>query len=529
MAFSSFKEWIVSRRKDILLELDALDAIESPRAALFNQAVARISDRAVEIARSYTDSDSIKPSIVSLVRNMLEAAFPEGVPDAGPISADNPVKLYLSNALVLLGMALKSDPSIAVRALLKAPIDKLASTTQKSLGIILSIQAILSQLETETIGQGVIVPPTDPRLDSLELGLSQARDGAERMLANLSGQQSINLILSQQVQSFLSSSIDSVIQNTGSLDWLDNMTGGLIGGLLTTLQENIETIDVTQANVISFRTHYEESITGLYSDRSQVSALLLQISQLQETVSMARTKYPDLSSFRPEWLNSLLVMLALTRESRTEAARSIFEIDDVLTKDYTTLVDALTLIPQTDLSSLGPSLESIRSLLLGTSTGEGFQEQYSGTLSSTQNLLTLYYDRLNTMNTAVSVYPKASSSLLEKLFSIVKDSKMKFAEDALLSGDISSLMSLTLGELSPADAIYKEAEDFLGNDSTLILDIGKDLADSIALVTDFEQNDIQASQGFEESKAKAIATLKRDLINLDRVQSVLDKAEAQKA
>lgn len=528
MSFTKGRTWIDDRRAEIQAELDALEDLETPRSALFTQSASRITDRAVSLAEGVTDPDTVKPQLTLLVKAMLEEAFPAGLPDESPISGTNSSKQFLSEALVLLGLALKTDPGAAVRGLLKAPIEALSRAVAAGLETVTTLQSVLTQVAEEPVGQGISLRAEDPRLDSLELGLGQARDGIERILANLSGQQAVNPLLSQQVQAFLASSMDSLTAGTGSLDRLDQLTQGLTDGLLSTLQDNENIIQSLRANLASFRGGYEATATGLYADRAQVTALLTQVTRLQETVSGVREREPEVASFRPAWLNTLLTLLALTRESRTVATQNIFNEDTDLATDYQTLVDALAIVPTTDLSGLTLSMMSIRGLLLGLSTGTGFQEQYAETLLRAQDLLTIYRDRLNTVQTIVNTYPVTTSPLLERLLSIVKDSKMKFAQDALEQGDIQAFMNLSVGDLNPTDAISKEITAFLGEDADLTATLGKDLSDSLGLILAFESNDIQAAQGFEDSRKNAIAALKADLVNLDRIESVFDKAEAQK-
>lgn len=528
MSFAQGRVWIAERRADILSELDALEALETPRSALFTQAAARIADRATALASDHTDPDAAKPQLQALVTSMLEAAFPAGLPDSSPVSGSNPAKLFLSDALVLLGMALKNDPGGTVRGLLKAPVDGLTAALVTNLTAVAQIQAVLLKVAAESVGQGISLPSGDSRLDSLELGLGQARDGIERMLANLSGQQPVNPVLSQQVQSFLRSSLDTLVAGTGQLDRLDAITQGLTGDLLDTLQNGEDQIQQIRANLAAFRTHYEANATGGSSDRSQVSAMLTNVVQLQEAVTAVRASQPEIASFRTGWLNILSVLLALTRESRTVAASNIFNDDASLAQDYQTLVTNLAIVPDTDLSGLTVSMLSIRGLLLGLSAGPGVQEQYDEVIRQVQGLLVIYGDRLTSLQTTVTAYPISPSPLLEKLLDIVRSSKMKVAEDALLSGDIQSFLSLAVGDLNPTDAIAKEIQSFLGGDADLVATLGKDLSDSLGLIVSFEQNDIVAAQGFEDSRKNAIAALKADLANLDRIESVFTKAEAQK-
>lgn len=529
MAFESFKAWIIERRSEIEAELEALESLATPRTELLTGTVRRISDRATEIAGAVTDKDGAKPKLEAIVSAMLEAAFPQGLPEGSPVSGNNSANLFLSDALVLLGMALKTDPGQAVRAFLKAPIESLSQLVATGLESTNNLLAVLLEIESEPIGQGISLPAGDARLSSMLLGLGQAQDGIERILANLSGQQPVNPLLSQQVQSFLKSATTALVQNTGNVDRLSLKTETLVGELLSKVQETETQIQKLRANLTTFRESYTANTTGLYADRAQVSALLSEVVKLQETVTAVQGAYPELESFRAAWLDSLFALQALTWEARTETAKNIFEEDTALRTDYEDLLAELAPIPSTDLSGLSVDMLSLRSLLLGTNTLSSLQDQYDMTLTRVRSLLYIYVNRLGVLQKALATYPIGLSPLLEKLLDIVRDSKMKAAEDALLKGDVAAFFNLAVGALNPVDGISSEVHAFLVDNTGLPDTLSKDLSDSLNLVIEFENADIQASQGFESSRKSAIDMLQTDLINLNRLESVLLKAESQGA
>jgi hypothetical protein len=363
----------------------------------------------------------------------------------------------------------------------------------------------------------------------VDLGLTQAIDGIERIMINLAGSQAINDQLSLQVQSFLTSALDSLAQHTTVAETLSQTTKTLIEERIPELERWHEVVKGHTLNLQNFRSNFEQSVTGLSSDRVEMSAVLSQVMALQEDIALAKARFPDVSSFRSSWIDTLLSAMALTKEARTTATQGIFETDAALAQDYAALVTAMSLVPTTDLTGFSFYARSVQGLLLNTLKTDEIQAQYDSSVERMLTILDLISSRRDALATVLANYPLSPSPLLEKLLAIVEDAKMGTATTALKSGDISTFMQLSVGALNPVDYISKETQTFLATDERLRPLTEKDLADSMSEVLTFERGDVSAAQGFEESRTKAIAALKNDLLRLDRLESILDRAEAQKA
>lgn len=523
-SLAKLKEYVVRRRTQINNELATLEALNTSRSVLFARATTSVTARAVQEANSFTNGAIIESVLENRIQDILTTATPAGLNDSSPVTGQDPLKLFLNEALVLLGLVLKANTSEVVRGMLSAPVSSLKAATTTALAMASQVKAVLDQITTEPIGQGIVLSPADARVTGLVRNLTQAKDGADRLKANVSGAQAIGESLAAGVQGFLAASLDSIRQDTQNLDHLRSLTLSMVnaGNQLDSANKTVESV---KANIISFRANYEASFSGISADLVNATALSSNIGALLETVVAARDNLTNLAPYRFEWGKELAVLLALSKESKPTAAKSIFSIDTALSATYSLLVGDLKLVPPTDTATISASLSSAQGFLLGTFASASFKDQYDTLVAQTQASVDTFRNRMRAILAVLDLVTFQDTPVLAQLRDALNGSKLTNASDALEAGDIKGFLSLSVGSLNPADQIRDELQA-VQDSGAVSGDLMEDITRNYSDILSFEQADIEADRIFEDSRIQSIKGLKSDLRRLDRVDSLVSKIEA---
>jgi hypothetical protein len=522
--FGETRAWITRRRAEIDNEVELLTALKTPRSTLFLQATAKVTDQAVATTNTYTTGESLRTTFTDRISEILTSSTPSAINTTSSIVAQDPLTLFLNEALVLLGLILKSNTSEVVNGLLRTAAKELHDTASDIIDKAGETQALLAELATRPLGQGASFPPNSPAAIGLERDLASAKDAADRLLANTGGLASISSALAQGVRASLQSALNTLIADAPTLTDTLTLTNSLVaaGPSLDTLSKSMSK---NRQNLSTFREHYEASFRGVSADRAQAAGLSSNVGAILEQVQAAQTTLSDLAPFRQAWMQEIAVLIALSRESKGESPQSIFTLDTGLADTYTAFKGQIDQVPDTDLSQLSADLSSIQGFLIGVGTSI-FAEQMQILVTRSQANLTLIRDRAQALVTAVDAHPFLPSALVTQLLSMVTGARVQTALDALQSGDILGFLQLSLGSLNPVDLIKTEIQSFADSGLAQKTNLVDDISFAFQGIITFEQNDIIAEQGFEQARSQTIANLQSDLAQLDRIELLLDKAEA---
>lgn len=518
-SFPVLNTYLAQRRADIQSELSALGVLETPRNALLQQSTASVTDQAVLSANSFTSGEAIRGTLSSLISDILSGAIEAGT---GQTTTDS-YNDFLNEALVLMGLTLKSSPADTVEGLLQIPSQTLLTDATSGLQFTAQALAILSNLRTQTLTQGQVLLPDDPIVDSVTKDLVQAKTAADRLLSNISA--GVNPSLIQEIRSLLASAQTTLTFNVKNTSRIGDLATGLTsaGASLATLEKEIQAAKV---GIAGFRAAYEAKFNGLASDRAQALGLSTSIKVLLDVITQAQESLPDLTGFRAEWAQQLTALLAVARDQHGRAGASVFGTSPTILVKYDGLVALLKEIPQTDLSQLTLSFTIINSLLTATILPPTAQLQFDSLVKTSIDLLTLYQNRLQATIDAVNKYPFASSDTLDNVKRIISDSKLTFAGESLAVGDVGAFLSSSLGDLNPIDRIQAEIKAFADTGLARGTNLVSQISTGFQTILDFEQDDVRADLGFEGSRKNAIQGLQDDLQALDRLQSLIDKASS---
>lgn len=524
MAFENFKAWIARRREEIAEELDVLDALETERSLVFKQAVSRVQDRAVEIAKVFTRGEVLRSELGERIEDLLLGSVPAGLPDDSPVTGTEPIRLFLSEALVFLGLALKARPSEVVNGLLFLPTSGFLDVLTGVESRLASMLSVLQELVGQAVGQGSLLPPNDPRIASLVLDLKEAAEGSDRLLANITGTQPITPALAARVTSFLRAGIDDLSQGTPDLHRLVTLTTSLrrAGEEVLSSAQQVHTL---RRNLLAFRSQFEGQFTALAADRAQAASLSANINALLGVVEAAQGALEDLSPLRESWLKELSALHAIAEESQGALAAGIFTADQTLGATYDAFKAQLEQVPETDFVRFESNLATLQGLLTGSRAAAGFQEQYDLLLASETARVTLFRDRVRAIRAALEAHPFPSSDLITQILSTVKNSRMTEAEDSLTTGDLSTFFQLAVGTLNVTDRIKGEIREFIESGAGTGTSVGDSLSEGFLAALEFESDDIQAERSFEEARTLTILGLRSDLSRLDRLESLIERAE----
>lgn len=518
-----YRAYLKQRIAEIQEEISVLRDLETDRSALFSGSSQRIADKAVLEAAAFSNGANVRPQLEARAEAILKSSVPLGLNDPSPVTSKDAAKKFVSESLVLTGLAVKASPRDFVQGALQvAAAAALEEITKSKVAVDFANDAILAMTGLQ-VGQGSPLVPTDPRLDGIIRSLDEAANGARRMLANVNAPQALTTVLAAAVQSFLNSAMSTLGTGTGTLGAITAQADALIAAG-NDLIEREEKLASYRKNLRSFRSSYESRVSGFASDRAQAAGLVKEIESLRAAVDAARV-LTDLSSFRAEWTQELALLLAMTRESKTEAASSVFVLEPDLALVIDTLAADLELIPETDLSALSGAILAMRAYLTGTSTSADTQARYALAASTATGLITVLGNRILAMEAAIARVDLDPTDTVDQILNVLEGVKATRALDSIKAGDISGFLDVGLGSLNPADQIASEIQKFRSDGFGKGTSLVRELSEGLVLIHGYENDDILADQGFEASKDNSIALLEDDLQQLLRLQSILDRAD----
>lgn len=518
--------FITDRRAELEDELSTLEALETDRVQLRNDAFDETAAAAVLAASKFTSTEDLAGKIRDEVAKRISGNISEGLADTSEVARENALKQFLNETFVLSGLNLKSDPN-APEGLLAELLKALRTASTNTISNAEVALGILARMRTEPTGQRRTLSPTDQRLDISQAFLAQAQQSADRLIVNLGvGIASLSQALILSVRSNLQSALDILHPEEDRLARARTLSKSL-QDVTGTLARMADSIDSLKARAINFQVTLEAKLVSPNADRAQASTLSKGIQELSDLITASRERFTDLAPSREDWTQTLAALIGISVTSNSEPARKAFQ-DPTLNARFTALKANLETVPDTPLLEARLQVDNLAQLFLGTDTSSTATSNRDTSLRQLETTFTTLKDRAALLITFIDGSTFATQDSIDRIKTLFVSSNLKEAVTALEQGDLAILFGLTPTNISLTDTIAQELQAFTDSiPQDTVTNLPVFLSEAFQNdILELQRNDLTADQDFEQSRLRAIETIRQELNRLSQLEGLITQADS---
>lgn len=512
MSFTETRAWIARRRQELTDERDVLDDLAPLRTQLLDATVATATSAAAGALAGLDDVVGIRQALADGITARLTAAFSAGLADPGVLPDE--LRSQLSSTIVLLGLALKATASVGRTLLFQALESLLTRIDDARAATGAARDAADALLVLPLAAQSLLSAET---VTGVRQQLEEAQGAAQRLPAGALDPGGLAAELG-----FLTSSMSLAIRDLarGSTDQATKLARlDTLERAVKVLSDAVAAVIAQQAAVRAFKVTLETRGGLSSADQATISALNTGLTEI--TGEMAELAGADLERLRVSWQRRLAELVGIAALLSPDGIAVSAFADPAAAASYDTVLRVFdsTLALSFLMTRVQEEADALRGLYRDpTPPPTADPDPLRGALA-------VLLQTLDTLAAGVTVAEVPAAGVIDQLLSILAAGRISEAMEALRTGDVQRLFTLSTEGASSVARVAPELRSFveslIGQNSNL----PQRLSTAFGRVLDVERSDLAASLSTDQSRASAITDIDTELARLDELEATLKEAE----